>query len=218
MFGLIHGGAHGAWCFGRLIPALAALGHQAVAVDLPCDDDEAGTEDYAKAVTGALEASSEPVVLVAHSLGGLTAPLVATVRPVRIMIFIAAFLPVLGQSLNDQRAREPDMMFPYHGGIPGLRDRFFNTCTAADADWAMANLRRQALKPFTEVTPLRQWPSVPSAYVLCTEDHACNPAWARRAIRDRLEVEPVELAGSDHSPFLSRPSELARLLASLADA
>lgn len=217
-FGLIHGGAHGAWCFSRLIPALADLGHQAIAVDLPCDDDAAGTADYAKAVTAALAAVPDPVVLVAHSLGGLTAPLVATARPVRMLIFVAAFLPVPGQSMNEQRAREPDMMLPYHGGVPGLRARFFNDCTDADADWAMAHLRRQALKPFTEITPLRQWPPVPSAYVICTEDHACNPDWARRAIRDRLGVEPVELTGSGHSPFLSRPVELARLLVSLAGA
>jgi pimeloyl-ACP methyl ester carboxylesterase len=218
MFGLIHGGAHGAWCFRKLIPELAARGHRAVAADLPCDDDEAGTADYARVMTDALAGSPEPVVLVAHSLGGLTAPLVAAARPVQMMIFIAAFLPVPGQSMNDQRRREPDMMFPYHDGVVGLRDRFFNTCSATDADWAMARLRRQALKPFTEVTPLREWPPAPSAYVVCAEDHACNPAWARRAARERLGVEPTELAGSDHSPFLSRPAELAGLLVSLATA
>jgi pimeloyl-ACP methyl ester carboxylesterase len=217
-FALIHGGAHGAWCFRKLIPELTARGHRAVAVDLPCEDDDAGTAQYARVVIDSLADRPEPVVLVAHSLGGLTAPLVAAVRPVQTMIFIAAFLPVPGQSMNDQRRREPTMMFPYHDGVPGLRDRFYNTCSATDADWAMARLRRQALKPFTEVTPLREWPSVPSAYVVCTEDHACNPAWARRAARERLGVEPAELAGSDHSPFLSRPAELAGLLVSLATA
>jgi pimeloyl-ACP methyl ester carboxylesterase len=217
-FGLIHGGAHGAWCFEKLIAALASRGHPAVAMDLPCEDDEAGAAEYARVVTDALAGSQEPVVLVAHSLGGLTAPLVAAARPVQLMIFIAALLPVPGFSLNEQRCSEPQPMFAYHGGVAGLRDRFFNTCSPADADWAMARLRRQALKPFTEITPLRQWPSVPSAYLLCTEDHACNPDWARRAARERLGVEPVELPGSDHSPFLNRPAQLADLLVSLAGA
>jgi len=216
--GLIHGGAHGAWCLEKLIPALACRGERAVAMDLPCEDDGAGVAEYARVVIEALADSQEPVVLVAHSLGGLTAPVVAAARPVRMMIFIAALLPVPGRSLNEQRESDPEMMFPYHGGVAGLRDRFFNTCSAADADWALARIGRQALKPFTEITPLRQWPSVPSAYLVCTRDHACNPAWARRAARERLGVEPVELAGSDHSPFLNRPAELAEVLISLASA
>jgi pimeloyl-ACP methyl ester carboxylesterase len=215
-FGLIHGGAHGAWCWDKLVRALADRGQRAVAMDLPCEDDDAGAAEYAQVVLGALAGSGEPPVLVAHSLGGLTAPLAAAARPVRMMIFIAAFLPVPGRSFNDQRAAEPPMMLPYHGGAAGLRDRFYNTCTAADADWAMARLRRQALTPFTEITPLRQWPAVPSAYLLCTQDHACNPQWARRAVPGRLGVQPGELAGSDHSPFLNRPAELADLLIALA--
>jgi len=217
-FGLIHGGAHGAWCFERLIAALGRRGYPAVAVDLPCEDDQAGTAQYAQVVTGALADRPDPVVLVAHSLGGLTAPLVATARPARLMIFIAAHLPVPGLSLNDQRRAEPDMMAAYHGGVAGLRDRFYNTCSPADADWAMARLRRQSLTPFAEITPLHRWPAVPSAYLVGTQDHATNPDWARRAARERLGVDAIELPGSDHSPFLSRPAELADLLISLAAA
>src|SRR5690606_23514593 len=102
-----------------------------------------------------------------------------------------------GSSLNQQRERYPEMMFPYKGGHEGLRNRFFNACTTQDADWAMARIGRQSLTPFTEMTPLVAWPDVPRAYILCTEDHACNPAWARVAVPQRLGVEPVELVGAD---------------------
>ena len=132
------------------------------------------------------------------------------------MVFVAGLLPVPGKSFRDQQADEPDILFPYRGGRPGLRDRFFGHCSPDDADWAMERIRDQALKPFTEVTPLRSWPDVPSSYVLCTDDRACNPDWSRRAVRERLGVEPIELDGSDHSPFLSRPAELASLLVRLA--
>ena len=80
----------------------------------------------------------------------------------------------------------------------------------------MARLRRQSLTPFAEITPLRRWPAVPSAYLVGTQDHATNPDWARRAARERLGVDAIELTGSDHSPFLNRPAELADLLISLA--
>ena len=210
-FGLVHGGAHGAWCWERVVAALEAAGQSAVAVDLPCDDEDAGAAEYAALVTESLRTSGDDVVLVGHSLGGLTLPLVAQSRPVRHLIFVAALLPVPGQSLRDQQALEPEMMFPYAGGPAGLRDRFYNTCAREDADRAMALMRPQALKPFVETTPLRSWPEVPSSYVLCTEDRACNPDWGRRAARDRLGVDAVELEGTGHSPFMDRPAELVQL-------
>jgi pimeloyl-ACP methyl ester carboxylesterase len=134
------------------------------------------------------------------------------------MVFISGLLPSPGLSLRDQQAAEPEMMFPYRGGVAGLRERFYHRCEPEDADRAMTLLRRQALKPFVETTPLAAWPELPSSYVLGTEDRACNPDWSRRAARERLGVEPIELEGSDHSPFLSRPDELARLLVELAEA
>lgn len=36
-FALIHGGAHGAWCWETIVPALQAAGHRVVAPDFPVD-------------------------------------------------------------------------------------------------------------------------------------------------------------------------------------
>lgn len=215
-FGLVHGGAHGAWCWQRVRAELVARGHDAIAMDLPCEDAESGAAEYADVVVTALHEAEEPVVLVGHSMGGLTIPLVATLRPTRRMIFIAALLPVPGRSVADQRRDEPDMSFPYRGGFAGLRDRFFRNTAPADADWAMSRMRSQSARPLQETTPLAAWPDVPSDYIVCAEDRATNPDWACRAARERLGVEPVLLTGADHSPFLSRPVELAELLIRLA--
>lgn len=193
------------------MPELEARGRRAIAADLPCGDEDAGAADYAALVAQTL-ANEEEVVLIAHSLGGLTAPLVAELRPVREIIFIAGLLPTPGQSLRDQQAIEPEMMFPYRGGPPGLRERFFNRCQAEDADWAMRHIRRQALRPYNEVTPLRAWPEIPVRYLVCGRDQAVNPAWGRKVAQTRLGIEPEELPDSDHSPFLSGPAELAARL------
>jgi len=216
-FAFIHGGAHGAWCWAKVLRELSALGHRGVATDLPCEDDEAGTAAYADCVLSTIRDEREPVVVVAHSLGGLTAPLVAGEAPTRCVIFLSGLLPVPGQSFRDQQQRE-EIMFPYHGGIAGLRDRFFHRCSIEDADLAMSRLRRQSETPFVETTPLQSWPDVPLRYVLCTDDRAVRPGWSRAAATERLGVEAVELAGSDHSPFLSRPAELTALLVSLGEA
>ena len=75
----------------------------------------------------------------------------------------------------------------------------------------MARLRPQARKPSVEASPLVAWPEVPSVSVLCRDDAAIDPAWSRQAARERLGVDALELDGH-HSPFLSRPAELADLL------
>ena len=215
-FGLVHGGAHGAWCWERLIPELERRGHRVLALDLPCSDKEAGAAEYAAIVLDALSSVPEPLILVGHSLGGLTTPLVAHERSVSRLVFVCGLLPVPGLSFRDQQATEPDILFPYKGGRAGLRERFYHRCSAWDADRAMERIRDQALKPYVEVTPLESWPDVPVSYVMCGEDRACNPAWSRRAVPQRLGVEPIELPESDHSPFLSFPSELAELLVKVA--
>src|SRR4051812_47219408 len=93
---------------------LAARGHAAVAIDLPCDDVGAGLDAYADDVAGALSGVEDDVVVVAHSLGGLVAPLVAARGPVRAIASLAAFLPVAGQSMADQFAASPEriLIFP----------------------------------------------------------------------------------------------------------
>ena len=47
-----------------------------------------------------------------------------------------------------------------------------------------------------------------------TDDRAVGPQWSRRVAKDRLGADLIELAGS-HSPFYSRPVELAEVLAAL---
>ena len=77
---LIHGAAHGAWCWRDVIPALAERGHQARAIDLPSHGQdttpaaEVTLQSYVQAIQAALD---EPAVIVAHSMGGVPATQVA---------------------------------------------------------------------------------------------------------------------------------------------
>jgi len=229
-FGLVHGAGHGAWCWERLIPILEALGHRAFAMDLPCEDPTAAPERYAEVVDRALPPAND-LVLVGHSLAGLTVPLVAARRPVRRLVFLCALVPEFKRSLADQVAADPEL---YHLGLrshPGrvtdpagavrfrdeaaVRDVFCQDCTPEDVAWVFARLRPQAAAPRREPCPLSAWPPGERAYILCREDRAISPAWSRRVARERLGVEPIELDGS-HSPFISRPSILAGVLDRLA--
>jgi len=84
-------------------------------------------------------------------------------------------------------------------------------CPPEIAHEAFRRLRPEPGVLGREVTPLQAWPDVPCAYIVCAEDRTATPAWARRAARERLGVEPIELPGG-HCPFLARPEQLAQAL------
>jgi pimeloyl-ACP methyl ester carboxylesterase len=225
-FALVHGAWHGAWCFERLAPALEARGHRAVAVDLPSDDATATFETYADVVARALEEEGDDVALVGHSLAGLTIPLVASRRPLRRLIYLCALVPVPGRSFLDQREIDTDMLFPeYLAGMSDpdaqgrrrwvdgelAREVLYADCDDHSATEGVERLRPQAQTPYAEPCLLDAFPETPATYVVCAEDRLVNPDWSRRIAHERLDAELIDLFGS-HSPFLSRPDELAAVL------
>jgi pimeloyl-ACP methyl ester carboxylesterase len=224
-FALVHGAWHGAWCWERLAPELEARGHRVVAVDLPGDDPTATFETYADVVVSALDAEEDAVV-VGHSLGGLTIPLVAARRPVRRQVYLCALAPIPGRSFTEQLTIEPGTLLPqYRAGLAGpdadgmtrwqdealARAVLYADCSERDAGAAFARLRPQARTPHAQRCRLEALPETPCTYVVCDEDRMVNPERARRVARERLDADLVELPGG-HSPFLSRPGELAAVL------
>src|SRR5581483_11195117 len=193
-FALIHGAWHGAWCWEPLIPELERRGHRAVAVDLPCDDPAATTMDNAKLVADALTDAGDDVVVVGHSLGGITAAVIPLVRPVRRVVFLTALVPRPGRSLGDVMGSEPDTTreefnnLPRHVGEAGsvtwdpevAGPFFYRACDPDTARWAAGKLRAQFWTTSREPCPLEQWPDCELASIICTEDELLDLAWARR--------------------------------------
>jgi len=99
-FVLIHGAGSGASYWHLVRPRLESAGHDVVAVDLPCDDDRAGLAEYLTATLDAIGDHTD-LVLVAQSMGGFTAPLVADRVPADLMVLVAAMVPAPGESPGD---------------------------------------------------------------------------------------------------------------------
>jgi pimeloyl-ACP methyl ester carboxylesterase len=220
-FGLIPGACHGAWCWERMVPALADSGHRGVAIDLPCDDASAGFERYVDVTLSALDPGDDDVVLVGHSLGAHTAVRAARARAVRGIVFVSGVIPPRAGERNDE---EPPMEAP--GAFDGLAfdeqgrfwfpdptdaiRTFYHDCDQSTASWAASMLRKQSRTPHAELGEPICPPPCPSVSIVCTEDRVASASWGRWAARERLlDVPVVELEGS-HSPFLSRPVELAK--------
>lgn len=99
-FVLIPGAGGSAWIWSRVTPILVEAGHEAIAVDLPGDDETAGLPRYTELVVDAI-GSRPDVVLVAGSLGGFTAPLVCERVPVRELVLVNAMIPDPGETARD---------------------------------------------------------------------------------------------------------------------
>ena len=193
-YSLVHGAWHGGWAWDRLRAELESHGNVVHAPDLPCDDPDAGIDDYAAVVPPA-------DVVVGHSLGGLTIALFATKR-----VFVCALVPTLSSSdafvegFGDARVRDELGRSYYPDADDAVRDLQY-----PDGDASLAaRLRPQA--PLAS----EQFLAAPSLYVVCTEDRAVDPAWQRRAAA-AIDADVVEL-DAGHSPMLTHARELADIL------
>jgi pimeloyl-ACP methyl ester carboxylesterase len=230
-FVLLHGAASDSWYWHRVVPLLRAEGHTVVAPDLPCDDDSAGFEEYADAAVSAVSAvgaagagaTAWPLVVVAQSLAGFTAPLVAERLPVDLLVLVAAMAPRIGEVTGDwwtttgwADARREAALADGRGTgeDEDAWDLFFHDVPPdVTAEAAARGERDQSGTPFAKALPLDAWPDVPTRFLLCRHDRFFPAEFQHRVVPERLGIVPDEMDGG-HLPALARPRELAdRLLA-----
>ena len=185
-FALVHGayGAGAQWA--PLVAELEARGHTALAPDLPIEDRSATFADYADAV-------GDCDHVVGHSMGGVTAALVAARRGVPVT-YVAALIPRPGRPLTEVLAEAiaPAVVASETKGDDGLRRQ-------PDGP------RGQAVTPYFDPFELDAVPAGP--YVLCLRDEVVLPAYSRAAAPAAI----VEL-DCGHYPMREAPAALAEVL------
>lgn len=212
-FALLHGGGSSAWDWHLVAALLQDAGHDCVAVDLPIEDDDAGLEDYALAVVDAVGLHSD-IIVVGHSLGGFTAPLAAEALGASGLVFLAGMIPLPGESFEEWWANTGHDQ----ESIPDdPADSFFNDVPEGLAREAVAHERHQRGSWMSRPWPGEAQPNIPTAAILCRDDAFFPPEFMRRQVRDRLGVEPIEIAGG-HYAALSNPGGVARSLIDFAAA
>jgi pimeloyl-ACP methyl ester carboxylesterase len=234
-FVLVHGSWQGAWCWDGVRDHLRARGHRVITPALPgrgaYEEDRAwiGHDDNVAAVLAALDADGAgPVVLVGHSLSGMTISLVADRRPDRIarLVYCDAFIPEDGESAADLLPEEfrsaisglaatrPDRSIPIPREV--WRANFIQTASEQLARETHQRLVPDPYRPVFEPVKLGRpvHRELPVTFLAFTRDLSLppGPAYWHPGMTGRLDGATVTQIDGDHEIMLTAPELLAGAL------
>ncbi len=146
-------------------------------------------------IASVLATITGPIVLVGHSCGGEVITNAATGNPnVKALVYIAAFAPDAGETSGGILAKFPGSMltpanlilrpFPQPDGTTGtdayinpavFREAFCADCSAGTAAVMAATQRPGALATLNEPSGILAWKTIPSWYLVASQDHAIPP-------------------------------------------
>jgi len=218
---LVHGGFVDGSGWRGVYDRLKADGHRVLVVQNPTlslDGDVAATKLLLDDIDG-------PVVLVGHSYGGVVITEVGTDARVAGLVYIAAFAPDQGESVNTLIADPPDgapvpPILPPRDGFLFLDRARFHDSFAGDLSNEDAAFMADSQVPWG-VDALGGavsdpgWRSKPSWYLVATEDRMIPPP-AQRAMAERAGASVTEVSGS-HAVYVSEPGAVADMINAAVD-
>ena len=172
-----------------------------------------------------LNTQAKPVILVGHSYGGAVITAAGTDPRVAALVYIAAFAPDKGESVQTLIAS-----FPTDGPIPPIlppRDGYlfldrdkFHEAFAGDLSASDAQFMADSQVPWGVGAPAEAvtepaWRVKPSWYLVAKDDHMIPPP-AQRSMSERAGATVVEAPGS-HAIYVSRPEAVASLIEQAAE-
>jgi pimeloyl-ACP methyl ester carboxylesterase len=220
---LVHGAFADGSSWAKVIPILDDAGYPVIAVQNPLTslaDDIATTRRV-------IDAQSGPVVVVGHSYGGavITAAAAGSAN-VKALVYVAAFAPEVDEVLAAPGAKfaPPALssaLVPDAAGFLYVDRAKFRDVICKDAPAAEARVIAAAQKPvsasvFTTAVPGGAWKTIPSWYIVASEDQAINPD-LERFYAKRIGATTTEIRSS-HVPFVTHPKEVVKVIEAAAAA
>lgn len=234
-FILIHGSWHSAWNWHRLIPILEKAGHKVIAMDLPgmgrdkTPIQEVRMKTTVEKICNLIDSLEEKAILVGHSKNGIMISQAAEYRPDKIekLVYLAAYLVPNGKTQREYSVQDTKgWLKPYvtlHEDLNAttLQPEIFKEGLYHDCDDYITELARLILshEPVESgITPLQltdeNFGKVPKVYIECTQDRAVTP-FIQKKMYTETPCNKVYSMDTSHSPFFSKPDELAGILCSL---
>lgn len=226
---------HGAWAdnsgFDGAVRALRARGFHTVGASNPLRE----LRSDAAYVAALLASLDGPIILVGHSYGGAVISNAATGNDrVKALVYLNGWVPDEGESViqlaqSNEGSRIPDALRPVpFKALDGtdvvdlyLDQELFRDAFAGDVDADTAHVMAATQRPLAEAAfaapsgPVA-WRSIPSWYLLGTEDQAIPPA-TQRYMAERAGSTIVEVAAS-HASMVSQPGAATDLILAAAQA
>ena len=233
---LVHGGWLGGWCWEKVAPILSRYGHRVITPDLPAHGNdpmlakEVTLQIYTDRLCQILDATSEPVILTAHSGSGTSASQAAEMRPEKIntLVYLSGLLLQNGQSDIQVSTSESDSLLLNAVVISedqtqmtlleeSVKPVLMNDCSDEDISGAIKRFRPEPTRP--AVTPIsiseENYGRVPRVYIECLQDRAITPALQKK-MYTAMPCQQVLSLDTSHSPFYADPKALVDALLSLA--
>ncbi|MEH0845656.1 alpha/beta hydrolase [Micromonospora sp. CPCC 205711] len=217
---------HGAWadgsCWSGVIERLQADGYQVTAPQFPLTS----TADDVARLRQVLNLQDGPTIVVGHSYGGQIMTALGTDAPnVAGLVYIAAFGLDNGESLAALLSQGPTppalshLVTDKQGFMWQPQDDFVQHF-AADVDPVRAKVMHSVQQPiagsaFNDAMGVPAWKSLPSWYLVATQDQAIPPD-AQRMFASRMGATTIEVPAS-HVPMVSHPDEAAQLIKAAAE-
>jgi pimeloyl-ACP methyl ester carboxylesterase len=213
---------HGAWADGSswndVVPLLQAKGLTVVTVQNPLS----ALADDAAATQRAIDRQPGKVLLVAHSWGGAVITEVGRQEKVAGLVYVAAFAPSDGESVNDMLANKD---IPPPPGLAGIEpdshgylwmstrnfgEHFAQDLPAARTALLAVNQKPIAARSFGDKVSVPAWKSKPSWYVVAEQDHMIPPP-AQKAMAQRAGAKVTSLEAG-HAVMMRRPAGVAAVI------
>ncbi|PON54031.1 Alpha/beta hydrolase fold [Parasponia andersonii] len=245
-FVLVHGAAHGAWCWYKVATLLESVGHNVTALDLTASGVNPSHVRQVKPLTdflASLPDTADKVVLVGHSLGGLSISLAIESFPhkISVAIFISAFMP--GPSLSylaiyNKTTQEEgyfmDSQFIYdegpnnpptalHFGPNFIASRLYKLSPPEDLVLALSLARPFPLfydqKLVTKEVKLTEerYGSVPRVFIMCDQDNGLEVSLQKWMIERNPPLEVRVINGTDHMVIATKPLKIFSNLIEIAE-
>jgi pimeloyl-ACP methyl ester carboxylesterase len=164
------------------------------------------------------------VVLVGHSYGGAVITEAGNHPKVAALVYITAFAPDGGESVNTLIADPPPgapvpPILPPQDGFLVLDKDKFAASFAADVEPDRAAFMADSQVPWgvdalAGAVSEPAWRDKPTWYLIATEDRMIPPD-AQRFMADRAKATQIEAAGS-HAIYVSRPEAVAAIIETAA--
>jgi pimeloyl-ACP methyl ester carboxylesterase len=193
---------------------LFTLGYRSAVTELPSSGPSpvGSMHDDADTIREVIGKIDGTVAVVAHSYGGIpVTEATAGASNVTHLVYLAAYLPdENGSMFSLHGIPDPDEVGGFFPTIENPRTSLYGDLNDDQANFAESILVNQTMRSFVDRVTAAGWKDIPTSYIITDEDKAIPPAMqAEMAEHAKATIHHIV---SGHSPFLSQPHELAKLL------